>query len=94
MYMRSRMPVYIYALVFAVAVGSCTYGDKTKLRDVESVLLTCKKHLSCDSLDISFASVNSLVGTDDVLYIAQRNNIYTLDEVNSTTDSIYKGLKQ
>lgn len=31
---------------------------------------------------------------DDILYIAQRNNIYSYDEINSTCDSIYKGLKQ
>ena len=89
--MRSRMPVYIYALVFVVAaVGSCTYGDKTKLRDVESVLLTCKKHLSCDSLDISFASVNSLVCTGDVLYIApdDQNGLLSLDWINGNMEKV------
>ena len=93
--MRSRMPVYIYALVFVVAVGSCTYGDKTKLRDVESVLLTCKKHLSCDSLDISFASVNSLVCTGDVLYIApdDQNGLLSLDWINGNMESIELPMK-
>lgn len=31
---------------------------------------------------------------DDILHIAQRNNIYTIDEVNSTGEALYKGLKQ
>lgn len=91
MSMKSRTPVYAYIFVFAVVVGSCTSrGKATMLRDVETVLLNCEKHLACDSLDIPFTSVNSLIGADGVLYIApeEQNRLLSLDWANGNMGSM------
>lgn len=89
MFMKSRSSIYIYILIFTTITCSCTSKDKTILKDIESVLLKCEKHLACDSLAIPFASVNRLIGADDALYIAsnETNELLSLDWDNDNMKS-------
>ncbi len=89
MFMRSKSFIYIYILIFILVASACTSKDKTILRDVESVALKCEKYLACDSLAIPFASVNRLIGADDVLYIAsnETNELLSLDWNNGNMKS-------
>lgn len=85
--MKSKAFIYTYILI--TAISSCSPKEKTMLRDVESVLLKSEKHWACDSLSIPFTSVNCLIGTDNILYIApdEKNELLSLEWNNGNITS-------